>query len=170
MASYEALNGRNCMSASGWFEVEEANLFGPDLVHQAIEKQVVHPVFHVSMLRKCIRDPSKIVPFDDLQVTENLTCEEEPIAILDPQVRRLKNKEVASVKVLWRSKDWEEMTWDAEAEIMSKYPHLFPVTGDTIKKESLQGCIVSANNLQDLQIGSVAGRKLASLQLQKTLY
>ncbi|XP_070023204.1 uncharacterized protein [Nicotiana sylvestris] len=30
----------------------------------------VHPVFHVSMLRKCIVDPSRIVSFDDVQVIE----------------------------------------------------------------------------------------------------
>ncbi|XP_060211001.1 shikimate O-hydroxycinnamoyltransferase-like [Lycium barbarum] len=39
MAPYEALYGRKCRSPTGWFEVGEANLFGPDLVHQAIEKQ-----------------------------------------------------------------------------------------------------------------------------------
>ncbi|XP_060183240.1 uncharacterized protein LOC132613216 [Lycium barbarum] len=180
MAPYEALYGRKCRSPAGWFEVGEANLFGPDLVHQAIEKvkliqellltaqsrqksyayvrrrelefqvgdwvflkisplkgvmrfgkkgkfnpryietykiirrvgqvayelelpselQTVHPVFHVSMLRKCISDPSRIVPVDDIQVTENLTYEEEPIAILDRQVRRLRNKDVTSMKMI----------------------------------------------------------------------
>ncbi|XP_059290726.1 uncharacterized protein LOC132044255 [Lycium ferocissimum] len=79
------------------------------------ELLAVHPVFHVSMLRTCIGDPSRIVSVDDIQVTENLTYEEEPIAILDRQVRRLRNKDVASVKVLWRSKDRAEMTWEAEA-------------------------------------------------------
>ncbi|XP_059294533.1 uncharacterized protein LOC132047515 [Lycium ferocissimum] len=159
MAPYKALYGRKCRSPVGWFKVVEANLFGPDLVHQAIEKvkliqerlrtaqsrqksyadvrrrelefqvayelelptelQAVHLVFHVSMLRKCIGDPSRIVPVDDIQVIENLTYEEEPVAILDRQVRRLRNKDVASVKVLWRSKYREEMTWEAEAEMRS---------------------------------------------------
>ena len=30
----------------------------------------VYPVFHVSMVRKCIGDPSRVVPVDDIQVTE----------------------------------------------------------------------------------------------------
>ncbi|XP_059289062.1 uncharacterized protein LOC132042555 [Lycium ferocissimum] len=90
------------------------------------ELQAVHLVFHVSMLRKYIGDPSRIVSVDDIQVTKNLTYEEEPIAILDRQVRRLRNKDVASVKVIWRSKYREEMTWEAKAEMKSKYPHLFP--------------------------------------------
>ena len=85
----------------------------------------VHPVFHVSMLRKCVGDPTRIVPVHDVQVTEKLTYEEIPIAILDRQVRRLRNKEVASVKVLWRNNNREEMTWEAEESMRSKYPHLF---------------------------------------------
>ncbi|MCF7184095.1 hypothetical protein, partial [Corynebacterium parakroppenstedtii] len=50
----------------------------------------VHPVFHVSMLRKCIGDPSRVFPVDDIQVTEELTYEEQPVAILDRQVRKLR--------------------------------------------------------------------------------
>ena len=63
--------------------------------------EVVHPVFHVSMLHhKCIGDPSRVFPIDDVQVIEELSYEEKPVAILDRQVRRLHTKDVASVKVL----------------------------------------------------------------------
>ena len=86
----------------------------------------VHPVFHVSMLRKCIGDPSRIFPVDDLQVTEQLSYNEQPVSILDRQVRRLRTKEVPSVKVLWRNNNREEMTWEAEDKMKKKYPHLFP--------------------------------------------
>ena len=51
-----------------------------------------------SMFRKCIGDPSRVFPVDDIQVTEELTYEEQPVAILDRQVRELRNKEVASEK------------------------------------------------------------------------
>ena len=77
------------------------------------------------MLRKCVGDPTRIVPINDVQVTEKLAYDEIPIAILDRQVRRLRNKEVASVKVLWRNNNREEMTWEAEDSMRSKYPHLF---------------------------------------------
>ncbi|XP_070050581.1 uncharacterized protein [Nicotiana tomentosiformis] len=87
----------------------------------------VHPVFHMSMLRKCIGDPSRVVPVDDVQVTEKLLNKETPIAILDRQVRRLRTKDVASVKVLWRNNNVEEMTWEAEEGMKSRYPHLFPL-------------------------------------------
>ncbi|XP_059284756.1 uncharacterized protein LOC132038047 [Lycium ferocissimum] len=67
---------------------------------------------------------------------------------LGTRVRRLRTKDVASVKVLWRSKDREEMTWEAEAEMKSKYPHLFPATDDAIPEETLQESAPSINNLQ----------------------
>ena len=60
-------------------------------------------MFHVSILWKYIGDPSRITSTEDVQITEDLTNEEVPIAIIDRQVRRLRNKEVASVKVLWRN-------------------------------------------------------------------
>ncbi|XP_070020848.1 uncharacterized protein [Nicotiana sylvestris] len=88
----------------------------------SFELEFVHPVFHVSMLRKCIRDPSP--PIKCEQVTEDLSYEEASVAILDRQVRKLRTKDVASVKVLWRNKNMEEMTWEAEEEIKSKYPYL----------------------------------------------
>ncbi|XP_060175500.1 uncharacterized protein LOC132606150 [Lycium barbarum] len=96
----------------------------------------VHPVFHVSMLRKCIGDPSRIFPSDEIQVTEELSYEEQPIVILDRQVRKLRNKDVASVKVLWRNNNREEMTWEAEEQMKEKYPHLFPVPSDRGQPES----------------------------------
>lgn len=52
------------------------------------------------MLRKCIGDPSSIIPLEGLSITDSLSYEEVPIEILDRQVRRLQNKDVASVKVL----------------------------------------------------------------------
>ncbi|XP_070045363.1 uncharacterized protein [Nicotiana tomentosiformis] len=87
----------------------------------------VHPAFHVSMLRKCIGDPSRVVPVDNIQVTEQLSYEEAPIAILDRQVQRLRIKDVASIKILWRNKNVEEMTWKAERDMKSRDPHLFPL-------------------------------------------
>ncbi|CAN4076422.1 unnamed protein product [Withania somnifera] len=89
------------------------------------ELSIVHPVFHVSMLHRCIGDPSRITPIEDVQVTEELGYEEVPVAILDRQVKKLRNKEVASIKVLWRNQQVEEVTWEAEEAMKSKYPHLF---------------------------------------------
>ena len=65
---------------------------------------------------------------------EKLTYEEVPTAILDWQFKKLRNKEVASVKVLWTIPQVEEITWEAEEAMKSKYPHLFE------SKDLVQGC------------------------------
>ncbi|WMV24167.1 hypothetical protein MTR67_017552 [Solanum verrucosum] len=57
----------------------------------------VHPFSHVSLLNKCVGDSTSIVTF------ESLSYEEVPIDILDRQVKKLRNKEVAFIKVLWRN-------------------------------------------------------------------
>ncbi|WMV54628.1 hypothetical protein MTR67_048013 [Solanum verrucosum] len=89
------------------------------------ELSTVHPVFHVSMLLKCVGYPSHITPTEGVQVTRDLTYEKVHIAILDRQIRRLRNKEVASVKVLWRNQQVEEITWEAEDAMKLKYPNHF---------------------------------------------
>ena len=87
---------------------------------------MVHRAFRVSTLRECIGGPPKIFPAEEVQVTEELSDEEQSMIILDRQVRRLRTKEVPSVKVLWRNKNREEMTWEAEDEMKKRFPHLSP--------------------------------------------
>ena len=67
------------------------------------ELDSIHPVFHVSMLKKYIGDPESIQPIEGLSVDENLSNEKVPDEILDRQVKKLRNKDVASVKVLWKN-------------------------------------------------------------------
>ncbi|XP_019250876.1 PREDICTED: uncharacterized protein LOC109229776 [Nicotiana attenuata] len=89
------------------------------------EMSLVHPVFHVSMLKKVVGDSSAIVPVETIEVNEELSYGEIPVAILDRQVRKLRNKEISSVKVLWKNQKVEEATWEAKEEMKKKYPHLF---------------------------------------------
>ncbi|XP_070002402.1 uncharacterized protein [Nicotiana sylvestris] len=88
------------------------------------EMSLVHPVFYVSVLREVVGDPSTIVPVDTIEVNEELLYEEVLVAILDRQVRKLRNKEIDSVKVVWRNQKVEEAIWEAD-EMKKKYPHLF---------------------------------------------
>ena len=66
------------------------------------------------------------MPLESVVVKDSLCNEYVPIDILDRQVRKLRNKEVALVKVLWRSQFVEGATWEVEAAMKSKYPYLFP--------------------------------------------
>ncbi|WMV47516.1 hypothetical protein MTR67_040901 [Solanum verrucosum] len=60
----------------------------------------IHPVFHISMLKKCMGDSSLIISIENIEIKDRLPYEEIPVQILDCQVRKLRTKEVASVKVL----------------------------------------------------------------------
>ena len=61
-----------------------------------------------------------------MELSENLTFEEESVAIIDYQVRQLRSKVIPMVKVLWRSNSVEEHTWETEAEMRAMYLYLFP--------------------------------------------
>ncbi|XP_070025023.1 uncharacterized protein [Nicotiana sylvestris] len=62
----------------------------------------VHPVFHISMLQKYYEDPSYVLDFSLVQLDKDLTYNEEPMAILNRQVRKLRSKNIALVKVQLR--------------------------------------------------------------------
>ncbi len=77
------------------------------------------------MLEKFVGDPESIILIEGLGVQENLSYKEVPIEILNRQVRSLRNREVASVKVLWRKHLVGGVTCQGEAKMKSRYPHLF---------------------------------------------
>ena len=85
----------------------------------------IHNVFHVSMLRKYIPDPSHILSYDTLDLRQDLTFEESHVRILDREERELRRKKIRLVKVLWKNHEVEEATWEREDEMRTKYPHLF---------------------------------------------
>ena len=60
----------------------------------------IHPVFHVSILRKYISDPSHILQPQTVELSEDLTYEEYPVAIVDRQVHQLRTKDIPMVKIL----------------------------------------------------------------------
>ena len=70
----------------------------------------VHNVFHVSMLKKYISDPSHILRQEPIEVHEDLTYEEKPIKIIDRQEKKLRNKVIPLVKVQWKNHKSEEAT------------------------------------------------------------
>ncbi|WJX19257.1 hypothetical protein P8452_08970 [Trifolium repens] len=88
----------------------------------------LHDVFHVSQLRKYVSDPSHVIESDDVQVRDNLTVEAMPLRIEGREVKKLRNKEIASVKVVWGGPAGENATWELESKMRSSYPDLFPGT------------------------------------------
>ncbi|XP_022871066.1 uncharacterized protein LOC111390278, partial [Olea europaea var. sylvestris] len=86
------------------------------------ELSAVHDVFHVSMLRQYVSNPSHVVSYQPLDIKQNMTYEEKPVAILDRRIQQLRTKEIPLVRVQWRNHNVEESTWEREEEIKTKYP------------------------------------------------
>ncbi|GKD67634.1 hypothetical protein Tco_1321724 [Tanacetum coccineum] len=95
----------------------------------------VHDTFHVSNLKKCLADASLHVPLDEIKVDKTLCFVEEPIEIMDREVKSLKRSKIALVKVRWNSKRGPEFTWEREDYMKSKYPQLFADRADTLASE-----------------------------------
>ncbi|XP_069149999.1 uncharacterized protein [Solanum lycopersicum] len=84
------------------------------------ELAVVHLVFHISMLKKFMVDPSLIVPTENIGIKDSLSYEEIMVQILDRQVFKLRTKEVTSVNVFWRNQFVEEATWETEEDMKKR--------------------------------------------------
>ena len=100
---------------------------GPVAYRLALPQELakLHDVYHVSMLQRYYSDTSHILPVQDIQVQEDFTFDEEPQAILDREIRQLRNKQVPLVKVLWQYHSMEEATWEPESIMRVQYPQLF---------------------------------------------
>ncbi|GJW69964.1 putative reverse transcriptase domain-containing protein [Tanacetum coccineum] len=85
----------------------------------------VHDTFHVSNLKKCLADASLHVPLDEIKVDKTLRFVEEPVNIMDHEIKSLKRSKISLVKVRWNSKCGPEFTWEREDYMKSKYPQLF---------------------------------------------
>ena len=77
------------------------------------------------MLRKDIYDPLYVMDYDGIEVGENVTYKEGPVRIIDHSVKKLRNKDITFVKVLWKYHDKNEASWEVEVDMRIQYPELF---------------------------------------------
>ncbi|KAA0046015.1 putative Gag-pol protein [Cucumis melo var. makuwa] len=101
----------------GPFEILEQ--IGPVAYRLALPPSffAMHDVFHVSMLRRYVVDRTHVVDFEPLQINENLSYEEKPVEILAREVKILRNRGIALVKVLGRNHGVEKATWEREEDM-----------------------------------------------------
>ncbi|GJT36414.1 putative reverse transcriptase domain-containing protein [Tanacetum coccineum] len=203
-APFEALYGRKCRSPICWAEVGDAQLTGPEIVHETTKKIIqinkriqaarnrqksyvdrrrkplefevgdkvmlkvspwkgvihfgkrgklnpryigpfkiiakvetlayrlelpeqlsrVHSTFHVSNLKKCFVDEPLAILLDEIQIDDKLHFIEEPVEIMDREVKWLKYSRIPIVKIRWNSRRGPEFTWEREDQMKKKYPHL----------------------------------------------
>nr|GFC28447.1 putative reverse transcriptase domain-containing protein [Tanacetum cinerariifolium] len=85
----------------------------------------VHSTFHVSNLKKCLSDEPLAISLDELHIDDKLCFVEDPVEIMDREVKRLRQSRILIIKVRWNSKRGPEFTWEREDQFKQKYPHLF---------------------------------------------
>nr|GEU64769.1 putative reverse transcriptase domain-containing protein [Tanacetum cinerariifolium] len=162
-APFEALYGHKCRLPVCWDEVGDAQLTGPKIVRETIEKIIqikhrlqashdrqksyadkrrkplefqvgtvayrlelleqlsrVHSIFHVSNLKKCLSNEPLTISLDEIYVDDKLNFIEEPVEIMDHEVKRLKQTRIPIVKVCWNSKRGLEYTWEREDKMQKK--------------------------------------------------
>nr|GEY98559.1 putative reverse transcriptase domain-containing protein [Tanacetum cinerariifolium] len=143
---FEALYGRKCRSPVCCAEFGQVQLIGPEKLNpryvrpfkvlkkvRAIayklelpqELSRVHNTFHVSNLKKCYSDDPLFVSLEGLQLDDNLHFVEEPVEVMDREVKQLRRSHVLIVKVRWNSRRGLEFTWERKDQLRKKYPHLF---------------------------------------------
>nr|GEV68233.1 reverse transcriptase domain-containing protein [Tanacetum cinerariifolium] len=95
----------------------------------------VHHTFHVSNLKKCYADEPLVMSLEGIHVDDRLQFVEEPVEIMEREIKRLKRSRIPLVKVRWNSRRGPEFTWECEDLFRKKYPHLFTnrVTSSTAR-------------------------------------
>ncbi|GJV92796.1 putative reverse transcriptase domain-containing protein [Tanacetum coccineum] len=114
-APFEALYGQKCRSPVCWAKVGDVQLTGPEIIHETTEK-----IVQIRQRLQAARDRQRKLRLDD-----KLNFVEEPVEIMDREVKQLKQSHIPIVKVRWNSKRGPEFTWEQEDQIRAKYPHLF---------------------------------------------
>ncbi|GJV87806.1 putative nucleotidyltransferase, ribonuclease H [Tanacetum coccineum] len=146
-APFEALYGQKCRSPVIWTEVRESQLIRPEIMQETTEKIVQikerlktarsRQKSYVDKRRKPLEfqvgdrvllkvSPWKgVVPLNEIEIDENLHFVEEPIEIVDRDVKNLKRRRIPLFKVHWNSRQGVEYTWEREDQFWKKYSNLF---------------------------------------------
>ncbi|XP_068344133.1 uncharacterized protein [Pyrus communis] len=144
MASFKAMYGKTCQTPLCWTKVDEWVLVGLEIVDttntniqlikrnlkaaQDRQKSIADRhsrdyeydiddfVFLKLSPWKCVVrfDPCHVIQPEPLEMNQDASYVEEPVAIIDRQDKTLRNKVIPLVKVLWRNHAVEETTWETE--------------------------------------------------------
>ncbi|GJS18961.1 hypothetical protein Tco_0413433 [Tanacetum coccineum] len=118
-----------------------------------------HDTFHVSNLKKCLGNANLHVPLNEIKIDKTLRFVEEPVEIMDREIKSLKRSRIPLVKVHWNSKRGPEFTWEREDYMKSKYPQLFVdhAVEPTIACRDLEAAFEHlGNHVEDVMLGRVA--------------
>ena len=87
---------------------------------------VVHDVFHISQLQKCLRVPQQVVEVLEVQIGLDLTYQEYPVRVLDQKERSTRRRTIKFYKIQWSNHTEDEATWESEEYPRANYPDFLP--------------------------------------------
>ncbi|GKD48176.1 hypothetical protein Tco_1277152 [Tanacetum coccineum] len=93
-----------------------------------LPKQILNAQFEAQKLENLKHEDVRAVPLEGLHIDDKLHFVEEPVKIIDREVKQLKQSRVLIVKVRWNSRRGPEFTWEREDQFRKKYPYLFTIT------------------------------------------
>ncbi|GJR33097.1 hypothetical protein Tco_1109329 [Tanacetum coccineum] len=122
-APFKALYGRKCRSPICWSEVGDSQLTGLEMIRETTEKivQIKDQLLTARSRQKSYAD----VRCKPIELDDKLHFIEEPVEIMDREVKQLKQSRIPIVKVRWNSRRGPEYTWEREDFFKRNYPHLF---------------------------------------------
>nr|GEW23735.1 hypothetical protein [Tanacetum cinerariifolium] len=80
----------------------------------------VHSTFHVSIMKKCLSDEPLAILLDEVHIDDKLCFIEEPLVVMDHEVKRLKQSLIPIIKVRWNSRRGPEFTKEREVYYNNK--------------------------------------------------
>jgi hypothetical protein len=83
---------------------------------------VVHNVFHVSQLKKCLRVPDRTIEVTDVALEPDLTYSEHPIRVLDQKDRITRRKTLKFYKIQWNQHSEDDATWETQGFLKKNFP------------------------------------------------
>ena len=126
------LNPKRSSISLGKYRKLSARYCGPYAITKKINDQAyqlqlpshlkVHNVFHVSLLKKYVPDPSHILDDDHLITSVDGTFDIYPEAILQSRIRTLRNRSLNEYLIKWSSYSIEDATWEREDVLLQNYP------------------------------------------------
>ncbi|GKB33967.1 putative reverse transcriptase domain-containing protein [Tanacetum coccineum] len=101
---FEALYGRKCRSPICWAKVGDAardRKRSPVAYKLELPEELrnVHNTSHISNIKKCLSDESLVIPIKELQLNDKLNFVEEPVEIMDREIKQLRQSRIPIVKV-----------------------------------------------------------------------
>ncbi|GJS67676.1 hypothetical protein Tco_0682241 [Tanacetum coccineum] len=98
------------MEVRSWRRVMLKVHLGKESLELPQELSRVHHTFHVSNLKKCYADEPLVMPLEGIHVDDKLQFVEEPVEIMEREIKRLKRSRIPLVKVRWNSRRGPEFT------------------------------------------------------------